>query len=310
MRVLVTGGTGYLGASIVRTLHARGHQPVVFARRASTAGLAGVAIDGDVRDLHAFRRAADGADALLHAAALVSLWRPEPQEFDAVNVGGLRNAIEVARGAGIRRLIYTSSFLALPPSDGRDPLNANDYQRTKREARDVAMQGLAAGALQAILYPGVIYGPGAATEGNLVGRLLRDHLAGRLPGVIGSDRTWSFAFVEDVATAHVEAVERDNVTGEFALGGDNAQQIRLFDLAREIRGVALPRRIPIAAAYAAAAVEELRARVTGGTPLLTRGAVEIFSHDWAMDSARSIRELSYRVTPLNEGVRRTLDGLS
>jgi farnesol dehydrogenase len=309
MRVLITGGTGYLGAAIVRAAAARGHQPVVYARRATAAGLPAIAIDGDIRDLTALTRAADGADAIVHAAALVSLWRPNAHEFAEVNVGGLRNTIDVTRALGIRRLVYTSSFLALPPSDGRDPLDANDYQRTKRRAREVALAAAADGAPIVSLYPGVIYGPGAATEGNLVGRLLRDHLQGRLPGVIGSDRTWSFAFADDVAAAHVEAIEREDAAGEYRLGGENAQQIRLFDLARELRGARLPRRIPIAAAYAIAAAEELRAKLTGRPPLLTRGAVDIFSHDWSMDSARSVRELNYRITPLRDGIIRTLETL-
>ena len=306
MRVLITGGTGYLGAALVRAFAARGHQPVIYARRASAAGLPGVAIDGDVRDLTALTRAADGADALVHAAALVSIWRPNPHEFAEVNVGGLRNAIDVTRAVGIPRLIYTSSFLALPPADAREPLDANDYQRTKRRAREVGVNAAAAGSPIVSLYPGVIYGPGAATEGNLVGRLLRDHLAGRLPGVIGSDRPWSFAYVDDVAAAHVEAAERPGLSGEYALGGDNAPQMRVFELTRELRRTPLPRRIPVAVAYAIAGMEELRTRLTGRAPRLTRGAVEIFSHDWSMNSERSVRELGLKITPLDEGIRQTL----
>ena len=309
MRVLITGGTGYLGAAIVRAFAARGHQPVVYARRATAAGLPAVAIDGDVRDLTAFTRAADGADAIVHAAALVSIWRPNPHEFAEINVGGLRNAIDVTRALGIPRLVYTASFLALAPAGASAPLDANEYQRTKRRARDVAIDAAAAGSPLVSLYPGVIYGPGAETEGNLVGRLLGDHLAGRLPGVIGSERAWSFAFVDDVAAAHVAAVERPNVSGEFSLGGENVPQMTIFELTRERRGTPLPRRIPIAVAHAIGALEELRARITGRPPLLTRGAVEIFKHDWSMDSERSVRELNYRITPLGEGIERTLASL-
>ena len=76
MRVLVTGGSGYLGSAIVRALAARGHEPIVFARRASAAGLPGRSVDGDVRDRTAVRRAAEGVDAIVHTAALVSVWRP------------------------------------------------------------------------------------------------------------------------------------------------------------------------------------------------------------------------------------------
>ena len=83
--------------------------------------------------------AAAGVDAICHAAALVALWRRDPSEFDAVNVGGLQSVLVARRASiGLARLVYTSSFLALPPADSPHPLTANHYQRTKVAARDVA----------------------------------------------------------------------------------------------------------------------------------------------------------------------------
>ncbi|HXG53970.1 MAG TPA: NAD-dependent epimerase/dehydratase family protein [Vicinamibacterales bacterium] len=310
MRVLVTGGTGYLGAAIVRELASRGHQPVIFARRASSAGLPGVPIDGDIRDRGALARAAQAVDAIIHTAALVSIWREHPREFDDVNVGGLHNVLAVARAAGIARVVYTSTFLALPPNGSHGPIEGNDYQRTKQRAREEAVRALADGSPLVILYPGVVYGPGASTEGNLVGRLLRDHRDGRLPGLVGASRLWSFAYVDDVASAHVEAVERPEARGEYLVGGVNAPQMRLFEVARALTGTSLPRRIPLAAARAAGALDELRARMFGRTPLITRATVEIFSHDWSMDSSRAMRELGYHVTSLETGVASTLAALS
>ena len=310
MRVLVTGGTGYLGAAIVRALDGRGHHPIVFARRASLARLPGDAVDGDVRDAAAVLAAAASADTIVHAAALVSLWRRRRQDFDEINIGGLTNVLDAARTRRIRRIVYTSSFLALPPAGRSHPLDANDYQRTKRAGRDRAIDALAAGLPLVILYPGVVYGPGQTTEGNLVGRLLSDHLAGRLPGVIGSDRQWSFAFIEDVAAAHVSAIERENAAGEYTVGGVNERQMRVFEIVRELTGHALPRRIPAAAARAAGAFEEIRAIATGRMPLITRGAVRIFSHDWPMDSQRSIQELDYRITPLENAIPTTVGSLA
>jgi NAD+-dependent farnesol dehydrogenase len=307
MRVLVTGGTGYLGAAIVRSLQSEGCDPVVFARRASVSGLPGTHIDGDVRDRAAVTRAVGEADAVIHTAALVSIWRPRPGDFDDVNVQGLHHVLDAARETG-RHVVYTSSFLALPPAGRTVPLQANDYQRTKVEALRVARQA-AAGQPLTILFPGVVYGPGVMTEGNLVGRLLADHLQGRLPGLIGADRRWSYAYVEDVAAAHVAAVRRF-VTGEFLLGGENAPQLRVFELLREERGVPLPRRIPYALATVAAVADEARTRLSGRAPLLTRGVVEIFRYDWPVDSARSLQELSYRVLPLAEGIRRALASMS
>ena len=117
MRVLVTGGTGYLGRAIVGALAARGHDVVVFARTAAASGLPGVLVDGDVRDRAALERAAAGCDAISHSAALVNIWRRRREDFDDVNVGGLRNALDVADALRIPRVLYTSSFLALPPRD-------------------------------------------------------------------------------------------------------------------------------------------------------------------------------------------------
>lgn len=309
MRVLVTGGTGYLGRAVVLALAEAGHAPRVFARRASAAGLPGAAIDGDVRDAGAVGRAMAGCEAVIHMAALVSIWRQRPADFDDVNVGGLRHVLEAATREGIDRIVYTSSFLALPPTGHTDQLRANDYQRTKVAADALANEAVRAGAPIVRTYPGVVYGPGADTEGNLIGRLIRDHLAGRLPGIIGGDRLWSFAYVADVAAAHVAAIERGARGARYRLGGENAPQRRVFEIVERLTGRPRPRELPVSLARIAGRAEEWRARLTGSRPLITTGAVTIFEHDWSFDSSLAERELGYHLTPLAEGVERTLAAL-
>jgi len=294
----------------VRALATRGHEPIVFARRASAARLPGRAVDGDIRDRTAVRLAADGVDAIVHTAALVSVWHPQPSTFDEINVGGLEATLDAVRALGIRRVVYTSSFLARPPADSPVALAANDYQRTKTQARRVAQTAVEAGVPLVALVPGVVYGPGEATEGNLVGRMVRDHLAGRLPGLIGADRCWSYAYVSDVADAHVSALTPGVPAGEYLLGGDNARQMRVFEIVRDETGVALPRRIPFMLASAAGWVEEKRAGMTGRPPEITRGIVDILRHDWSMDSATSVKALNYRITPLEKGLRDLLSSVS
>jgi nucleoside-diphosphate-sugar epimerase len=306
MKVLVTGGTGYVGRAIVRALTRAGHTTVVFARTATRSGLPGQLVDGDIRDRAALDRAADGVEAICHAAALVSIWRRRRQEFDDINVGGLENAIEVCRARRIARLVYTSSFLALPPAGHDRPIEANDYQRTKVAALRVARAAVGIGTPIVTLAPGVIYGPGSSTEGNLVGRLVHDHLRRRLPGVIGGDRQWSFAYVDDVASAHVAALTRGAVGHEYVLGGENAPQIRMFEVLRRLRGTPLPRRIPYGLATILGGMDEGIAWTTGRTPLLTRGTVEIFRYDWPLDSRPASDTLGYTTTPLEQGLTTVL----
>jgi farnesol dehydrogenase len=310
MKVLVTGGTGYLGRAVVRALAARGHAPVVFSRHASGAGLPGTAVDGDVRDRAGLERAADGCEAICHSAALVSIWRRRREDFDEINVGGLRNVLAITASRGISRILYTSSFVAIPPPDRTTPLEANDYQRTKVAADRLAEEAVRGGAPLVRVYPGVVYGPGANTEGNLVGRLIADHLKGRLPGLVGPEHPWSYAYVDDVAAGHCAALERGRVGGRYSLGGDNVPQRRVFEIVEQLTGKRPPPRIPFPIADALGAAEELRVTLFGGTPLITRGAVEIFRHDWSLDSREAIRDLGYTITPIAEGLRRTVESIA
>ena len=307
MRVLVTGGTGYLGSAVVRALARRGHDPFVFARHAGDLTLPGVAVKGDVRDRRSVEDAIRRVDAVCHTAALVSIWQRRTQDFDDVNVAGFGTVLDICESLGIQRIVYTSSFLARPPSGASVPLEANDYQRTKVRGRELALAAASRGLPLVILYPGVIYGPGAQTEGNLVGRLVRDHLRGRLPGIIGASRIWSCSHVDDVAAAHVRALEVGKAGEEFMLGGENVPQMRIFEVLRDLTGRPLPFQIPTLAALAVGAAAEAWAGLTGQPPFVTRGAVNIFRHDWPLDSAASADRLDYHPLGLVTGLRSLLE---
>ena len=98
MKVLLTGGTGFLGKNVARALTARGHEVRLLAREGSNlAGLpAGDIVRGDVCDADSVRRGAEGCQAILHMAALVKMWVPERSVFDRVNVDGLRAGLAAA----------------------------------------------------------------------------------------------------------------------------------------------------------------------------------------------------------------------
>jgi NAD+-dependent farnesol dehydrogenase len=315
VRVLLTGGTGYLGKNVARSLAAHGHSLRLLVRENSDRrGLPASAelATGDVTDAASVVRAAEGCQAILHLAALVKVWVPDEELFEAINVGGLRNALAAARHRGAR-LVYTSSFIAMGPS-GPQPVDEarvpsrpallNPYQRTKARAAALAQEAAASGEDVVVLHPGVVYGPGDLTDGNLVARMVMDHLAGRLPGLIGrGDRLWSYAYVDDVAEGHVLALEKGRSGERYVLGGENATLAQLFALVAEATGVPPPRRhIPYAVATALGRLLWLWAELTGAPPAFTHGEVGVFREHWAYSSAKAERELGYRSRPLREGV--------
>jgi farnesol dehydrogenase len=154
------------------------------------------------------------------------------------------------------------------------------------------------------LHPGVIYGPGELTDGNLVARMVGDHLAGRLPALIGpGDRLWSYAYVDDVAEGHALALEKGRAGERYFLCGENATLNQLFALVAEATGVRAPRlHLPFAAASAMGRLLWMWAELTGGPPQFTHGEVGVFREHWAYSSAKAERELGYRSRPLREGV--------
>ncbi|HEY8149133.1 MAG TPA: NAD-dependent epimerase/dehydratase family protein [Vicinamibacteria bacterium] len=321
MKVLLTGGTGFLGKNVARALSARGHEVRLLARAGSNlAGLpAGDIVRGDVCDAASLRGAAEGCQAILHMAALVKMWVPEREVFDRVNVEGLRAALAAAEAVGAR-LVYTSSFMAIGPT-GAAPADEsqihpghsfrNDYERTKAQADVIAREAAAAGRDVVLLYPGVVYGPGDRTAGNIVVNMIADHLRGRFPGIIGpGDRLWSYAFVEDVAAGHVDALEEGRAGERYLLAGENVSMNDFFRLLAEASGVPAPRlHIPYAAAGALGWMLYAWAELTGMEPLLTHEVVGVFREHWSYTSAKAQRDLGYRTTSLRDGLRRTLDWL-
>jgi nucleoside-diphosphate-sugar epimerase len=320
--ILLTGATGYLGSQIARALITRQEPFRVLVRDASRLVLeptaAGYeAIVGDLRDAAVLRRALEGASAVIHTAALVKMWLRDRRDFRRVNLEGLQNLLQAASAAGVQRVVYTSSFLALGPSAdanaGEELRNrgpySNEYEATKAQALDwLRAEGLRRFPV-VVLLPGVIYGPGPATEGNLVGGMIDQYLAGKFPGLLGSGgQRWSFAFNADVVAAHLTALEKAKPGEEYVLGGDNRSLNDFFRLLGELSGVRRPvRHLPFVAGKVVGAVELARAKLFGRPPQLTPGVVEIFKHDWVYSSAKAASELGYGVTPLEEGLSKTLE---
>lgn len=320
--ILLTGATGYLGSQIARELVRRRMPFRVLVRDASRLGFdpSPASCDvvlGDLREADALDRALRGTKQVIHTAALVKMWARDRREFWRVNLEGLENLLRAAAQAGVERVVYTSSFIALGPSadasagEGlRHPGPfSNEYEETKARALEwLRGEGLRQFPV-VVLLPGVIYGPGPRTEGNLMGGMIDQYLAGRFPGLLGSgEQRWSFSFNADVVAAHLAALERGKPGAEYLLAGDNRSLREFFRVLAEVSGIHRPvRHLPIVAGKILGRIELARARLFGRVPELTPGAVEIFRHDWIYSAVKATAELGYRVTRLEEGLKKTLE---
>lgn len=318
MKVFVTGGTGFFGGRLIDRLVSSGLEVVALVRRPeAVAGMsAGVRTTlGDVTDLASLERGMEGCAAVFHTAALVKRWARESGEFERVNIQGLGNVLNAASRTGVRKIIYTSSFIALGPTDGtiadeeHDPHPRhfhNDYERTKWAADRFARVKAREGEPIVILYPGVIYGIGRLTDGNIIAQVVKKAIERKLPGIIGpGDRRQSFTWVDDAAEGHLLAFHKAEFGSRYILGGDNRTVRELMTLVERASGVPSPRRqIPYAVAGFVGKMQRIRAYFTGKDPELTDQEVQIYRREWAYSSARAIHDLGYTITPLEEGVPR------
>ena len=202
VQILVTGGTGVVGASTVSALLERGHHVRLLSRHAERDALAwpkGVtAIEGDVADAATITGAADGCDVVVHLVAIVDEAPPDIT-FQRVNVDGTRNIVTEAERGGVRKIVYVSSL-------GCDR-GQSAYHRSKVAAEKI-VRGFSGECI--IIRPGAVYGPGDEHLSVLL-RMVRT-----LPGVpiIGDgNQPVQPLWHEDAAAAIASAVERDDLNG-------------------------------------------------------------------------------------------------
>ncbi len=313
MRALVTGATGFVGANVARVLVERGHRVSALVRptsdRSALAGLSVTPMVGSLTDHHSLDCAVRHVDVLFHVAADYRFWVPDPRTMHEVNVEGTRRLLEAAIQAGVKRIVYTSSTVAVRGSaqglgTEADFVELGEtlsvYQRTKVLAEQVVWQLIAQGAPITIVNPSTPIGA-FDQRPTPTGRLIVDFLNGRLPAFLNA--MFNFVHVGDVATGHWLAAEKGHVGGRYILGGQNLSLSDFLQLLAKVSGRSAPRiKIPYAVAYMAGVVGELTGRLTGREPRASLDGVRMASLPMRYDSSKAVNELGLPQTPLEAAV--------
>lgn len=314
MLTLVTGGTGFVGAAVVRLLLSEGHTVRALARRGSDLqNLDGLDVDlalGDLLDQESLRRACKGCRRLYHVGAHYSLWEPSPEVFYRVNVDGTRNLLQAALEAGVERVVYTSTVGALghrengSPADEETPVSLDQmighYKRSKflaeEEARGAARRGLPV----VIVNPSTPVGP-RDVKPTPTGRIIVDFLNRRMPAYI--DTGLNFIDVDDVARGHLLAAERGRIGERYILGQSNLTLQELFAVLGRIAklpppSIRLPYRLIVPLAYA----NHWLSGVTKTPPRIPLEGVKMARRRMFFDASKAVRELGLPQSPIEQAL--------
>jgi nucleoside-diphosphate-sugar epimerase len=212
MRILVTGGGGFLGSAICRQLLARGDEVITYQRSASAVldALGARSVQGDLLDLELLAQSMAGCDAVIHTAGKAGVWGPYEAYYQA-NVLGTENVISASRSSGIAHLVYTSSPSVVHGGGdiegGDESLPIPDhfsspYPATKALGEQLVLAANGDRLRTTALRPHLIWGPG---DPHLLPRLMVKAARGSL-ALPGGDKLIDTIYVENAASAHLLAL--------------------------------------------------------------------------------------------------------
>src|SRR5918994_3350078 len=281
MRLLVTGATGKVGNAVARRLVERGDHVAAVVRDVNRAGdLLPTEVElvpGDVTDPASVREAARGAEGVFNCMGIYEQWLPDQTTFHDVNTIGALNVIAASRQAGVPRAVHTSTFDVFEAERGgtvredrvaRQP-KETAYERSKQRAEELVLGESRHGIDVVIVNPSTVYGPGPWAKAG-IDRLLRDAIRGRLPALPPGGMT--LAFVDDLAGAHLAALDRGRPGGRYLLADGFATTRELCQAAVAAAGRGrVPPTLPVPIARGLAAVGAAVSAAIRRPPLLSRG---------------------------------------
>lgn len=315
MRLFVTGATGFVGAHVAQMAAEQGASLRLLVRPSSNRSFLPASADlvtGDLRDPDGFASALQGCDALIHVAADYRLWVPDPAEMYKANVEGTRRLLQLARAAGVPRVVYTSSVATMGfRSDGTvvdeaAPVTEADmighYKRSKWMAEQVALDAGRQGQDVIVLNPTTPIGSLDARP-TPTGRIVVDFLQRNFPAFVKTGL--NLVDAREIARMHLHALEAGRPGERYILGGENLTLKQILDKLAELTGLPSPKvQVPHGLAMAFALFDEtITGKLRGKEPRATVEAVRMGRKLMFASSAKAERELGLRVLPVEEALR-------
>jgi len=319
--VLVTGGTGFLGAYVIRELVLKGYAVRAIRRNNNLPAFVPADIlqqvdwvNGDLRDVMGLEEAMEGVDGVIHAAAKVSFAGKDRSELFKVNVEGTANVVNAALTQNVPRFVHVSSVAALGRTGQGETVSEDkvweeskyntSYAISKFRGEVEVWRGIGEGLSAVVVNPSTILGFGDWNSSSCtLFRSAYNEFPWYTQGVNG------FVDVTDTARAVVGLLESD-VSGErYILNGDNWTFRRLFETIAAGFGKRPPSReaTPFLAGIAWRAAR-LKSLFSGRPSMLTRESARVARSSTYFDNGKILEQLPHlRFTPLEETIREACD---
>lgn len=302
MRVFVTGGTGFVGANLVRLLLQQGYEVRALVR--PTSCLDNITskeveiVRGDLKDSNLSSQM-KGSQVLFHVAAHYSLWQADSKLLYQNNVLGTRNVLQAARKAGIERTVYTSSVAAIGVNSNGIPADetyqspveklVGDYKKSKYYAEREAVKAAQTGQDLVIVNPSTPIG-GLDLKPTPTGEIIVRFLQRKMPFYV--DTGLNLIDVKDVAWGHLLALEKGKTGDRYILGHQNLTFKQLLAKLAAITGLPAPKyTIPYWIPYTVAWFEEKILAPLGKKPTLALDGVRMSRQKMFYDPSKAVREL-------------------
>jgi len=301
MKVFVTGGTGFIGANLVRLLLQKNYEVRVLIRPESNLenlkNLDIEKVEGCLTDSNLYQ-SLKGCQVLFHCAAHYSLWQKDKPLLAQYNILGTRHILAAARQAGIERTIYTSSVAAIGVKPGvavneiyQSPVEnlVGHYKKSKYWAEQEAHQAVKLGQDIVIVNPSTPIGPWdikPTPTGDLILRFLRR----KMPAYVNTGL--NFIDVRDVAQGHLLALEKGKTGERYILGHQNLTLKEFLDLLSKITGLPAPQKtLPIWLPLSVAWVDEMILAKLGKTPSIPLDGVKMSRQPMYYNASKAVQEL-------------------
>ncbi|MBC1193284.1 NAD-dependent epimerase/dehydratase family protein [Microcystis aeruginosa CS-558/01A06] len=318
MRAFVTGGTGFIGANLVRLLLVEGYQVRVLVRpQSNLRNLRGLDVEivrGNLNDENLFKLMV-GCEVLFHVAAHYSLWQKDRHQLYQNNVLGTRNVLESAHLAGVARIVYTSSVAAIGVGKKGESVDetyqspahqlVGYYKKSKYWAEQEALKAVQRGQDIVIVNPSTPIGAfdlKPTPTGDIILRFLRR----KMPAYVNTGL--NLIDVRDVAWGHLLALEKGRTGERYILGHQNTSLKTLLTELAEITSInapkiVLPFWIPLLIAWP----DEKVLPVFGKSPSIPLDGVKMSKQSMYYDSSKARQELGLPQSPIRQALADAID---